>query len=239
MTETEILNDEIITEAKDADLVSKQNITLASRNIYRSDDNVTSTPIWLISFTDVIALMLTFFVLLYAMSNPEIEKWENKIGTPLHNAASFSGPKNNSGSQEGINMNRIDFQTAENLSYLQGLFDDFILNNSENQKVTLKMYANRVLIIFPDASIDNQELKSEFLLFLKQLTPLLKSLDNKITLSIYNKKENNIVILQKIGQELNKNGYDQDISLQIHSDSKLSKEILIIIDAHNGQRITR
>ena len=33
-------------------------------------------PLWLITFTDIMALMLTFFVLLYSMSIPEVKKWE-------------------------------------------------------------------------------------------------------------------------------------------------------------------
>ncbi|MFP5516203.1 MAG: flagellar motor protein MotB, partial [Alphaproteobacteria bacterium] len=31
--------------------------------------------LWLISFTDLISLMLAFFVLMYSMSEPEAERW--------------------------------------------------------------------------------------------------------------------------------------------------------------------
>ncbi|MFP4387114.1 MAG: flagellar motor protein MotB, partial [Alphaproteobacteria bacterium] len=40
------------------------------------DDERSRVPLWLITFTDVMALMLTFFVLLYSMSSPQEEKWK-------------------------------------------------------------------------------------------------------------------------------------------------------------------
>ena len=38
--------------------------------IRHNDEGGGKVPLWLITFTDVMALMLTFFVLLYAMSSP-------------------------------------------------------------------------------------------------------------------------------------------------------------------------
>ena len=34
---------------------------------------------WMITFTDLVSLMLTFFVMLFAMSNVKIDKWESMI----------------------------------------------------------------------------------------------------------------------------------------------------------------
>lgn len=42
-------------------------------------DDIERAPPWLISFGDVTALVLAFFVMLFAMSNPQSEKWEEVI----------------------------------------------------------------------------------------------------------------------------------------------------------------
>ncbi|MBT3305153.1 MAG: chemotaxis protein MotB, partial [Alphaproteobacteria bacterium] len=34
---------------------------------------------WLITFTDLVALMLAFFVMLFAMSNVKVSDWQNVI----------------------------------------------------------------------------------------------------------------------------------------------------------------
>jgi len=36
-----------------------------------------SSQAWLVTFTDLVALMLTFFVMLFAMSKVEQRKWQN------------------------------------------------------------------------------------------------------------------------------------------------------------------
>lgn len=42
-----------------------------------NDPQQLASPLWLLSFTDVMALMLTFFVLLYSMSTPDRARWQD------------------------------------------------------------------------------------------------------------------------------------------------------------------
>ena len=39
------------------------------------------SAIWLLTFTDLVALLLTFFVMLFAMSNVKIDRWKEMIDT--------------------------------------------------------------------------------------------------------------------------------------------------------------
>lgn len=91
-----------------------------------SDEENTHVPLWLITFTDVMALMLTFFVLLYAMSSPQKDKWE-KITTSLGTqfTKQFSRPFHN-GDQDTINIDRISTTRALDLKYLKTLIDQYI-----------------------------------------------------------------------------------------------------------------
>ena len=43
------------------------------------EEELEKSPIWLVTFGDVTALMLAFFVMLYSMSNPQSEKWDAVI----------------------------------------------------------------------------------------------------------------------------------------------------------------
>lgn len=43
------------------------------------DDEVDRSPVWLVSFGDVTALMLTFFVMLFSMSHLKSERWDDII----------------------------------------------------------------------------------------------------------------------------------------------------------------
>ena len=80
------------------------------------------SSIWLISFTDVMALMLTFFVLLFSMSDPNKEKWEMLAEEFKENLSQFQGQPLNRGAQDTINIDKVNYSRALSLSYLGKLF---------------------------------------------------------------------------------------------------------------------
>jgi chemotaxis protein MotB len=81
---------------------------------------------WLVSFTDVMALMLTFFVLLFAMSHPKKEQWENFTRNIQENFQKYEGQQLNRGAEDAINISKINFSQALNLNYLQALINNLI-----------------------------------------------------------------------------------------------------------------
>ena len=87
----------------------------------RSDDPQEETSIWLISFTDTIALMLTFFVMTYAMSTPKDDIWEGVSQTMQGNFNRHDGGPLGHGPQDAISIGRIDFNKALDLRYLENL----------------------------------------------------------------------------------------------------------------------
>lgn len=92
----------------------------------RADDQQQGTSTWLISFTDVMALMLTFFVLLFAMSNPKQEDWENFTQQIQENFNRFQGALDNRGGEDAININKINYSQALDLNYLRVLVEALI-----------------------------------------------------------------------------------------------------------------
>ncbi len=80
-------------------------------------------PLWLVTFTDVMALMLTFFVLLYAMSETPEESW-NKIAHGVSSELeSFDAKQFNAGSQDIINIDKISTTSGLNIIYIKTLVE--------------------------------------------------------------------------------------------------------------------
>ena len=76
---------------------------------------------WLITFTDIMGLMLTFFVMMYAMSEPEHEKFA-EIASSLNGEFSpFYGDTRQGGPEDSVDMRRINFNRALDLGYLKAL----------------------------------------------------------------------------------------------------------------------
>jgi hypothetical protein len=192
-----------------------------------------SKPMWLLSFTDVMALMLTFFVLLYSMSDPEPEKWEQKIGITTHATAEYSGNRNFAGASEGENINRLSYAEAQNIDYLQALFAELIAeNNAQNILSTRQRGKELQLIFLPSINLESDE----FLAFIKALSPLIQSLRNQMTLI---GPDNNLKVLQSLGNVIKNDGYGKPFNIQTRSDNLNDVGLIISFQAHDGRRIER
>ncbi|HPD82390.1 MAG: OmpA family protein [Alphaproteobacteria bacterium] len=110
------------------------------------DQRGTSQSMWLVSFTDVMALMLTFFVLLFAMSNPEPEHWEYVQENIQKNFNNFEGQQLDRGPEDSINVQRINFTQALDLNYLRALMENLVVQHPELKNVRL-INGDRSLIV--------------------------------------------------------------------------------------------
>jgi len=103
-----------------------------------------------VTFTDVMALMLTFFVLLYAMSVPEEDKW-NEISTALSNQFNKTERKPYvMGSQDVIEIDKIPTSRALDLSYLDSLVTEAV-KKERLEGVTVKSNKKRLIVSLPSA----------------------------------------------------------------------------------------
>lgn len=107
-------------------------------------------PLWLITFTDIMALMLTFFVLLYSMAIPEVEKWEDLTSSINKGFSKFYSPQEYSGAQDTISIDKIDRSEALNLNYLSGLIEEKVRENNLLDDVVLITASDRLIISMPE-----------------------------------------------------------------------------------------
>lgn len=121
------------------------------RNAHRrSDDESAVAPIWLITFTDIMALMLTFFVLLYSMAQPDELKWEDMTGAMQRQFNEYYAREFQAGSLEALDLDKIDFRSALNLGYLQGLLQESLRDNEGAQDIVFLPQRDVLILSMPE-----------------------------------------------------------------------------------------
>lgn len=82
--------------------------------------------IWLISFTDVMALMLTFFVLIFSMSEPIQNAMVEDISVMQESANTQEGASDQAGQAMSADWLRENRAEGLDLTYLQSLLSDML-----------------------------------------------------------------------------------------------------------------
>lgn len=99
--------------------------------------------IWLISFTDLICLLLAFFMLKFSMSEPVSQRWQQM-------AASMAARQAGGKPGATFNVSLIEAGTAINLDYLATLLTTQFTASSELGGVMPRRLDDRVVIGLPD-----------------------------------------------------------------------------------------
>ena len=110
-----------------------------------------SVSLWLITFTDVMALMLTFFVLLYAMSIVKEGQWAQITGAVNREFGQHFSQADFSGAQDTIEIDKLDYGKALDLGYLESLLDDLIAEDESLNNVALYLQKDRLIVSLPSA----------------------------------------------------------------------------------------
>lgn len=146
LTEEEALEQEKISAKKLKQQLLNQSkpITVAGKG----DGEQDKAPLWLITFTDIMALMLTFFVLLYSMSVPQEDKWKD-VSEALSTKFNDSYTKSSrSGAQDTIEIDKIDKSRALNLTYLRTLVNS-LLKSKNIEGATVFRNGDRLIVSLP------------------------------------------------------------------------------------------
>lgn len=127
-------------------------------NRRRGDRGRGTASTWLLSFTDVMALMLMFFVLLFSMSNPDPAEWEKLAYTAKENFNRFQGRPLNRGAQDAINIERVNFSRALDLNYLKAIIANMIEQEPNLSKITMMLDGGGLIISLPqDLLFDSEQ----------------------------------------------------------------------------------
>lgn len=139
-------------EDGDEEEQEKPSIDASELNIIRAPDEEGNhaPPLWLVTFTDVMALMLTFFVLLYSMAVPEEELWTDMTSALNTELGKFYSDNWEKGSQDTLNIDKIESTKALNLDYLETIVQELISEEEELDNIVIIPQKDHLVISLPD-----------------------------------------------------------------------------------------
>jgi len=127
---------------------AKQAVGVAHFIVLKADDDNTKVPLWLITFTDVMALMLTFFVLLYSMSVPQEDKWKEMSKGLTQKLNAFNAADYRAGTQDVTSLDKIATSRALSIGYVKVVLGRLLAHKNIND-VMLIENQKRLVISLP------------------------------------------------------------------------------------------
>jgi chemotaxis protein MotB len=149
--------------------------------------HIIECPAWLLTFADLISLLITFFVLLYSMKVVDTQKWEEMKGS-FAGVFSIREPVVTTPPDQQTAIEKIDPFEADNLDYIEG-----ILMQSFSQDPLLKdttmsrdREKDRLIVSVPSSLVfesNEDALLQEGLRAVQNLGDTLRHLDNRIAVA--------------------------------------------------------
>lgn len=103
---------------------------------------------WLITFTDLVSLLLTFFVMLFAMSNVKLDEWES-ITDSLTQTLRPNLEQADKPITSAFNIGTIFRQQAIDLNYLSSILEEKIRMTETLEGTRLQLLEDRLIVRLP------------------------------------------------------------------------------------------
>jgi len=103
---------------------------------------------WMVIFTDLVSLMLTFFVLLFSMSSLQIDQWDKMIDA-LSQTLNPSSEKTVTAVTSEYNIATMFRRRAVNLDYLGAVLEDTVTKDPVLSRSRLMRLDDRLVVALP------------------------------------------------------------------------------------------
>jgi chemotaxis protein MotB len=143
---------------------------------------------WLLTFTDVTALMLTFFVLLFSMSTPTPQNWADLTASTENAYEKHYGAPAHGGVLDAENLRQQSTQPALDLPYLEQVIRDLIKRQNINLPIEIERTDEFLRLSIPDHlyfAPDQSVLSPQGQKALSFLNTLLPRIENQIKIIGY------------------------------------------------------
>lgn len=163
-----------------------------SRRGFKKKDSGGGAPGWITTFSDLMSLLLTFFILLYSMSNVDATKFKS-VSDSLQSILSGLGQTTiiegqgsdiilNQGENELDNLIR-DATVREEIIEMYDKVQEYVLTEELNAKVSVTMNRRGVFVDIKEAILfepGSASIKETGIIVLKQLEGLINDFENDI-----------------------------------------------------------
>ncbi|WP_343559753.1 OmpA/MotB family protein [Kiloniella sp. b19] len=191
---------------------------------------------WLITFTDLVALLLSFFVLLYSMSVLKQEKW-HEIVTSLSEELTIERQTVKPLPSTDFGLDSLDLVPGVNLDYLSTLITQKMTQVPELRGAILNKREDRLVVSLPGEFLFETgavELGAEGLQTVEALGDILQYVDNRIEVAGHadpsiaasaslSNWELSLMRAISVSQVLKKAGYNGTILSRGYGDSRYSQ----------------
>ncbi|MDP4796991.1 MAG: flagellar motor protein MotB [Rhodospirillales bacterium] len=107
-----------------------------------------NTKMWMLTFTDLVSLLLTFFVMLFAMSNVKIDQWD-KIIDSLSQTLNPAPEETVKKPSAQFNVGTLFRRRAVNLDYLASVIEENLSNDPLLRNALVVRLEDRLMIALP------------------------------------------------------------------------------------------
>lgn len=111
-----------------------------------------ATRVWLITFTDLVALMLAFFVMVFAMSSVKVSKWQNVIDS-LSQTLRPSLEETVPAATSTFNIGTVFRRSASDLDYLASILAESFEQHPLLSGGSLARLEDRLVISLPGGTL--------------------------------------------------------------------------------------
>ena len=115
---------------------------------YENDEASRPSTAWMLTFADLVSLMLTFFVMLFAMSHVQVDKWTDMIDA-LSQSLNPDRTKSVATTSAQFTISTFFRKRAINLDYLSVVLDETIATDSVLKQSRLLRLEDRLIIALP------------------------------------------------------------------------------------------
>lgn len=153
----------------------------------RHEEHVDET--WLIPYADILTLLLALFIVMFASSQVNKDKF-NEMKTQFNNIFSggsgiFEGTLNNPAAPDGINTSDTSPTAAESemINDIKKLLDDHINKAGFSEQINTKVYKEGLEISIQDAVLfdsGNANIRADVTQILSTIAKILTDIDNDI-----------------------------------------------------------
>lgn len=103
---------------------------------------------WMVTFTDLVSLMLTFFVMLFSMTTVQVDKWD-AITDSLSTTLNPTKTETVASATADYNISTVFRKRAINLEYLQAVLAEKVEKDDLLQRAMIQLLDDRLLISLP------------------------------------------------------------------------------------------
>lgn len=140
---------------------------------------------WMLTFTDLVSLLLTFFVMLFSMATVQIDKWD-AITDSLSTTLNPTEKKDVVRATAQYNISTVFRQRAVNLEYLQAVLEEKVADDPVLSRALIQLLSDRLVISLPGDMIfaaGQQKLTPRAEETMKKLGDILRHVSNQIVIT--------------------------------------------------------